>query len=238
MILRVPRLPLKPSARQIAEYELMDLAVWRRRCRHSVTSKGRAHTNTSREEGELPDIGIDYGFSGRDREDVLSILSVKCRSSSTGCLAATVVDRKGASDYASSYASSEFNKILVRSAKERSLVSLIECVSNNLRLGYRIDEKDPLTSWTPFRAANCVSRYRRMDDGRVWSAAVWQDLETPSVEFGESLHFRPVGESNARRRPEDVAWCLCWTSREIWCCDVPHARWCEAVNENRESVGA
>ena len=51
----------------------------------------------------LRDIGIDYGFSGRDREeDVLPILCVKCRNSSTGCVGATFVDRKGASDYASS----------------------------------------------------------------------------------------------------------------------------------------
>ena len=37
----------------------------------------------------------------RDREDVLPILRVKCRNSPTGCVGATVVDRKGASDYAS-----------------------------------------------------------------------------------------------------------------------------------------
>ena len=33
------------------------------------------------------------------------------------------------------------------------------------RLGSRIDEKDPLMSWIPRHAANCVSRYRIMDDG-------------------------------------------------------------------------
>ena len=60
-------------------------------------------THASREEGDLPEIGIDCGFFGRGREDVLSILRVKCRNGTTGCLAATVVDRKGASDLASSY---------------------------------------------------------------------------------------------------------------------------------------
>ena len=35
------------------------------------------------------------------------------------------------------------------------------------RLGSRIDEKDPLMSWIPRHAANCVSRYRIMDDGRM-----------------------------------------------------------------------
>ena len=60
-------------------------------------------THSSREEGEFPEIGIDCGFFGRDKEDVLPILCVKCRNSSTGCVGATVVDRKGASDYASSF---------------------------------------------------------------------------------------------------------------------------------------
>ena len=106
-------------------------------CRHCVASKGRAHAHSSQEEEELPDIGIDYGFFGRDREDVLPILCVKCRNSSTGCLGATVVDRKGASDYASSFLtafikSSGFKRILVRSDNERSLLSVIEGVMNNL----------------------------------------------------------------------------------------------------------
>ena len=47
---------------------------WRR---NRVASTGRAHTHASREEGEVRDIGIDYGFFGRDREDALSILCVK-----------------------------------------------------------------------------------------------------------------------------------------------------------------
>ena len=107
---------------------------WRRHC---VASEGRAHAHASREEGELPEIDIDYGFLGRDEEDVLSILRVKCRNSSTGCLAVTVVDRKGPSDYKISclipYISSlVFKRILVRSDNERSLLSFTECVSNNL----------------------------------------------------------------------------------------------------------
>ena len=81
---RVPSLPAEPSARQIAEYELTGHAVYRSWCRHCAASKGRAHAHSSRKEGELPDIGIDYGFFGR--EDVLPILCVKCRNSSTACL--------------------------------------------------------------------------------------------------------------------------------------------------------
>ena len=139
MVPRVPNLLPEPDARQIAEHELTGHAVYRSWCRRCVASKGRAHAHSSREEGELPEIGIDYGFFGREREreDVLPILCVKCRNSSNGCVGATVVDRKGASDYASSFLkafikSLEFKRILVRSDKERSLLSLIERVTCNL----------------------------------------------------------------------------------------------------------
>ena len=68
MVPRVPNLPPEPSARQIAEHELTGHAVYRSWCRHCVASKGRAHAHSSREEGELPEIGIDYGFFGRDKK--------------------------------------------------------------------------------------------------------------------------------------------------------------------------
>ena len=87
--------------------------------------------------GELPEIGIGCGFFGSDREDVLPILCVKCRNSLTGYVGATVVDRKGASDYASSFLTAfikslRFKRILVRSDNERSLLSLIERMTCNL----------------------------------------------------------------------------------------------------------
>ena len=58
MVPRVPNLPPEPSARQIAEHELTGHAVYRSWCRHCVASKGRAHAHSSREEGELPEIGM------------------------------------------------------------------------------------------------------------------------------------------------------------------------------------
>ena len=137
MVPRVPNLLPETCARQIAEHELTGHAVYRSWCRHCVESKCRAHAHTAREERGLPENGIDYGFFGRDGEDVLPILCVKCRNNSTGCFGATVVDRKGASDYASSFLtacikSMEFKRILVRSDNERSLLSLIERVTSNL----------------------------------------------------------------------------------------------------------
>ena len=156
------------------------------------------------------------------------------------------MDRKGASDYASSFLTAfikslGFKRILVRSDNERSLLSLIERVTCNLtgvelvlmtspegdhqanglaevgvreimaqtrilrsqleqRLGSRIDEKDPLMSWIPRHAANCVSRYRIMDDGRTPDQRrCGKTWKRPVVEFGESVPFRPVGENNALR---------------------------------------
>ena len=220
--------------------------MYRSWCRHSVASKGRAHAHASRQERELPEIGIDYGFFAQDREDVLPILCVECRNSSTGCLGAAVVDKQGASDYASSFLTAlikslGFKRILVRSDNERLLLSLIERVTRNLtgvelvmmtspdgdhqanglaevvvreikaqtrilrsqleqRLGNRIDEEDPLMSWIPRHAANCVSRYRLMDDGRTPDQRrCGKTWKRPVVEFGESVHFRPVGENNAMR---------------------------------------
>ena len=84
MIRRVPRLPLEPSARQIAEHKLTGHALY--------SSCAIAWCRR-----------VDYRFFGRDRENVLSILRVKCRNSSTGCMPATGVERKGASDCAKSY---------------------------------------------------------------------------------------------------------------------------------------
>ena len=72
----------EPSSRQIVEHEWTGHALYRSWCRHCVTSKGRAHDHASREEGELPGIGIHFGFFGWDREDVLSVLHVDCRNSS------------------------------------------------------------------------------------------------------------------------------------------------------------
>ena len=73
MVARVPNLPPGPSARQIAEHKLTGHEVYRSWCRHCVASKGRAH---AQEEGELPEIGIDYGFFGRGGEEVLPIFCV------------------------------------------------------------------------------------------------------------------------------------------------------------------
>ena len=127
----------------------------------------------------------------------------------------------------------------MKSDTERSLLSLIERVMNNLtgvesvqmtspesdhaangfaevgvrefkaqtrifrsqlehRLSNRSDEEDPLMSWIPRHAANCVSGNKLLDDGRTPDQRRCRNTwKRPVVEFGESVHFRPVGENNA-----------------------------------------
>ena len=244
--------------------------MYRSWCRHCVASKGRAHAQSSREVGELPEIGVDNGFFGRDKEDVLPILCVKCRNSSTGCVGATVVDRKGASDYASSFLTAfikslGFKKILVRSDNERSLLSLIERVTSNLtgvelvlmtspegsdedleesagaatrksnRRERSVDVVDT-TSCSEFcvqiqESWTMVERLISVDVERLGNVQWWSLVK--------SVHFRPVGENNALRGGNQrlLRRCLHRTSREIWCCNFPHAGWCEERNENCENDG-
>ena len=104
----------------------------------AYASKGRAHAHSSREEGELLEIGIDYGFFGRDKEDVLPIFVCQV-SEQFNCMLweQQLLTRKEASDYASSFLTAfikslGFKRILVRSDNERSLLSLIERVTSNL----------------------------------------------------------------------------------------------------------
>ena len=68
------------------------------------------------------------------------------------------------------------------------------------RLSNRMGEEDPLMSWIPRHAANCVSRCKLMDDGRTLDQRqCGKTWKCPVVEFGESVHFRPVGENTAMR---------------------------------------
>ena len=123
------------------------------------------------------------------------------------------------------------------------------------RLGSRIDEKDPLMSWIPRHASNCVSRYRIMDNGRTPDQRrCGKTWKRPVVEFGESVHFRPVGENNALRGGDqrllrgvyvDITWDLvlrfsscqmvcngerksreCWSTRDGIACSVQRASEC------------
>ena len=61
------------------------------------------------------------------------------------------------------------------------------------RLGQRLDVKDPLYSWIPRHSANCINRYRVLNDGKTSerrrTGRQWKRQE---LEFGEVTMFRPV----------------------------------------------
>ena len=72
-----------------------------------------------------------------------------------------------------------------------------------------------------------VSRYRIMDDGRTPDQRrCGKTWKLPVVEFGESVHFRPVGGNNALRRGERSGASI-----------FPHAGRCERRNANCENDG-
>ena len=105
------------------------------------------------------------------------------------------------------------------------------------RLGNRTDETDPLTSWSPRHAANCVSRYRLMDDGRtLCQRRCGKTGKRPVVEFGESL----LSDQLVRimQCEAETKGCCVVSTRDIGCHNLRHATWCETENQNRNNVGA
>ena len=127
-----------------------------------------------------------------DNERSLLSLIERVTSNLTGVELVQVTSPEG------DHAANGFAEVGVREikAQTRILRSQLE-----RRLGNRTGEKDPLMSWKPRHAANCVSKYKLMDDGRAPDqrrcGKTWK--RPVVVEFGESVHFRPVGEKNAMR---------------------------------------
>ena len=65
IVSRVPNQPPEPSARQITEHELTGHAVYREVGVAIAQRRRVERTHTlRREDGELPEIGTDYGFFG------------------------------------------------------------------------------------------------------------------------------------------------------------------------------
>ena len=137
MVPRVPNLPPELSARQIGRTRVdgtcsVQKLVSPLRC---VEGSSARTTLPERKESCLKLASIMASLVVTKKMCCRSY--VKCRNSSTGCVGATVIDRKGASDYASSFLTAfikslGFKRILVRSDNERSLLSLIERVTTNL----------------------------------------------------------------------------------------------------------
>ena len=156
---------------------------------------------------------IDCGFFGREGEDVLPIFCAKCRNNSTGCLGATVV-RKGASEswwdltlndrcwaWSNAWWATERELSWCWWRLQKAIMRQVDLPrSVFMKSRNRADEKDPLMSLIPRHAANCVSRYRMMEDGRtIDQRRCGKTWKRSVVECGESVHFRPVGENRAMR---------------------------------------
>ena len=79
-----------------------------------------------------------------------------------------------------------------------------------------------------------------MDDGRTpltsGDVARLGNVQWWNLASQCNFHTSWREQCNARRRLEDAAWCLRGPSRKVWRRKLPHARWSEARNENRESV--
>ena len=105
------------------------------------------------------------------------------------------------------------------------------------RLGSRIDEKGPLALWIPQRASNCVSRDRLVDGGRTLDQRrCGKTWKRPLVEFGESLHLRPVGENNATQCEAETKGCCVVSLWAITRDPVPQSS--SLGNDDGEHVGA
>ena len=63
------------------------------------------------------------------------------------------------------------------------------------KLGFRLDDNDPVLRWLPRYAADVISRYRKGVDGRTperrRTGRAWN---RPTIRFGERAYFKPVGE--------------------------------------------
>ena len=139
------------------------------------------------------------------------------------CGSNSFVDRKGASDYASSFLTGirQESWIQENSGEIRLLTIIVELdrVTNNLTGVELVLKKDPLMSWIPRHATNCVSRCRIMGRwSNVWSASMWKNLNVLWWSLvSQYTSDQLVRTTRCEKRPEIVARCLCGTSREIWC---------------------
>ena len=58
----MPRLPAEPCKREKEEHEASGYAAYRSLCVHCVAAKGRSLPPLGGEAGEIPEIGMDYGY--------------------------------------------------------------------------------------------------------------------------------------------------------------------------------
>jgi len=239
-----------PSKQEKEEHEATGHACYRSWCEHCVAAKARGqyHRGTG-EQGELPEIALDYGHMSRNDEKCMPIICARHREYRHH--AATYVKSKGRNDYAVRFLVAwvrglGHKRIVCRSDNERSLLALLQKVSacmpeveiipktspegdhsaNGLAeirvreikaqirvirsqvessLKSRLDEDEPILAWIPRHAANCMNRYRIMDDGRTpEQRRVGKRWKRAAVAFREKVFYRPVAKSGGAKNDAEM----------------------------------
>ena len=161
-------------------------------CDSCVGRKGASDCANSFLTAIIKSLGFKRILVRSDNERSLSSLTERVMNNLTG------VEWMQMKSPENDHAANGLAEVCVREmkAQTRILRSQLE-----QRLGSRIEGKDPLMSWIPSHPANCVSKYKLMDDGRtLHQRRCGKTWKRPVVEFGDSVHFRLVGENNAMRR--------------------------------------
>ena len=125
--------PKEPSAREREYHEARCHVEYRNWCPHCVAARGvgqqhkSSDLNTDPDE-KLPTLSIDYGFMSKKGEDgAMPMLCVKEKHSKKH--AASVVDAKGATDYATSFLVGvikelAYKRIVFKSDNEPAILAL------------------------------------------------------------------------------------------------------------------
>ena len=95
---RIPHLPQEPSELEKQEHETSGHTVVRSWCVHYVARKD-PHLEAG--EGNLPEVGVDCGYLGKDRQRTMPLLVAKDRR--TQMFARTAGDTKERDDYSTNF---------------------------------------------------------------------------------------------------------------------------------------
>ena len=132
---RIPARVSQPTREEVEEHEATSCATFRSWCPHCVAAKGQANPHLDRQgASDIPEVGVDYGFDGRDDEETDKLLCA--RNPELDHYACTQVQTKGVNRYAVAYLvawlkSLGYKRVVVRSDDEPALLKLLDVVAGN-----------------------------------------------------------------------------------------------------------
>ena len=75
---RIPARVSQPTREEVEEHEATSCATFRSWCPHCVAAKGQANPHLDQKgPSDIPEVGIDYGFDGRDDEETDKLLCAR-----------------------------------------------------------------------------------------------------------------------------------------------------------------